>query len=89
MKHMPTKSIMEIAIEVCAPHDIDVEHVRFTRSHEQEVIWIRAKIATAAQKNGWGFKAIARFLKRDHSTVISMIADCKTSEKSIEQNPTG
>ena len=73
MKNLPKKSIMEIAIEVCAPHDIDVERVRFTKQHYQEDLWARAKIAMACKAAGWGTSAIGRFLNRDHSSVDAMI----------------
>ncbi len=83
MKNFPEKGMYEIAVGVCVAHGIDLEHVRTTRACEQEVIWIRAKIACACQRAGWGFKAIGRFLNRNHATIMHM---CKEAN---EQNPTG
>lgn len=77
MKNLPEKSIMEIAIEVCVPHDIDVERLRFSKTLMQEETWARTKIAIAAKSAGWGSKAIGRFLNRDHSTVIAMLKSTK------------
>lgn len=76
MKNPPERTIAEIANEFISRSGVTLDELRSgPENQKQEIVWTRAKIASAAHREGWGHPAIGRFLNLSRWSSISHCAE--------------
>ena len=72
-RELPSKiPIKDWAQDYCNDFNVDMTTI-MSRSRKQEIVDIRYEFIKAAYVSGYKCTTIARFLKRDHSTILHAI----------------
>lgn len=73
---IPNKPLEVWVEKYCKENNTSIEKIN-KRSNETEVCRIRALFCIEAYKEGYGYSEIARYLKRNHTTIMYYIKNIK------------